>query len=97
MSKIDIFINTEDFNNPKVEIKEKLDLKVRGKIAMELGRLKSWTSMSGDDYLGSEEQINNEIQIVNELSKLPIDNEMLDRESIEEYYSRMLKLTRKLK
>ena len=97
MSKIDIFINTEDFNNPKVEITEKLDLKVRGKIAMELGRLKSWTSMGGDDYLGSEEQINNEIEIVNELSKLPIDNEMLDRESIEEYYSRMLKLTRKLK
>jgi hypothetical protein len=74
-----------------------MNLKVRGKIAMELGRLKPWTSMGGENYYGSEEQINNEIEIVNELSKLPIDNEMLYNETIEEYYSRMLKLTKKLK
>ena len=74
-----------------------MNLKVRGKIAMELGRLKPWTSMGGDNYYGSEVQIYNEIEIVNELSKLPIDNEMLYNETIEEYYSRMLKLTKKLK
>ena len=74
-----------------------MNLKVRGKIAMELGRLKPWTSMGGADYYGSEEQINNEIEIINELSKLPIDIEMLYNETIEGYYSRMLKLTRKLK
>ena len=73
-----------------------MNLKIRGKIAMELGKLRPWTSIGGENYYGSEEQINNEIEIVNELSKLPIDNEMLYNETIEEYYTRMLKLTKKL-
>ena len=72
-------------------------MNVRLKIVKELAKFREKTSFYIKDYWGSENQIKNEIEIINELDKiLNLDNEMKYNETIIEWYERMLMLTKKL-
>ena len=72
-------------------------MNVRLKIVKELAKFTERTSMYIEDYWGSENQIKNEIEIINELDKiLNLDNEMKYDETIVEWYERMLMKSRKL-
>ena len=71
-------------------------MNVRLKIVKELAKFTERTSMYIEDYWGSENQIKNEIEIINELDKiLNLDNEMKYDETIVEWYERMLMKSRK--
>ena len=59
---------------------------LRNKIKFEVEKL------SIDYYWGTEEQISNEIDIINRLKKIGVDTEMEDRETIVDFYIRMLRL-----
>ena len=48
--------------------------------------------LSIDYYWGTEEQISNEIDIINRLKKIGIDTEMEDRETVVDFYIRILRL-----
>ena len=70
-------------------------MNVRLKIVKELAKFREKTSFYIKDYWGSENQIKNEIEIINELDKiLNLDNEMKYNETIIEWYERMLMLTK---
>jgi len=72
-------------------------MNVRLKIVKELAKFREKTSFYIKDYWGSENQIKNEIEIINELDKIVnLDNEMKYNETIIEWYERMLMLTKKL-
>lgn len=59
---------------------------LRNKIKFEVEKL------SIDYYWGTEEQISNEIDIINRLKKIGIDTEMENKETIVDFYIRMLRL-----
>jgi len=59
---------------------------LRGRIKFEISKLEI------DYYWGTEEQISNEIYIIDALKRMGIDTEMLDRETIVDFYVRMLRL-----
>ena len=70
-------------------------MNVRLEIVKELAKFRERTSFYIEDYWGSEEQIKNEINIINELDKITnLDNEMKYNETIVEWYERMLKITK---
>jgi len=72
-------------------------MNVRLKIVKELAKFRERTSKYVENYWGSEDQIKNEIEIINELDKiLNLDNEMKYDETIVEWYERMLMKSRKL-
>ena len=72
-------------------------MNVRLKIVKELAKFTERTSMYIEDYWGSEDQIKNEIEIINELDKiLNLNNEMKYDETLVEWYERMLMKSRKL-
>jgi len=70
-------------------------MNVRLKIVKELAKFRERTSFYIEDYWGSEEQIENEIKIINELDKIVnLNNEMKYNETIVEWLERMLKITK---
>ena len=58
---------------------------LRTKIKHEIEKL------SIDYYWGTEEQISNEIDIINRLKKMGVDTEMKNKETVVEFYNRILK------
>ena len=72
-------------------------MNVRLEIVKELSKFRERTSFYIKDYWGSEEQIQREIKIINELNKISnLDNEMKHLETIVEWYERMLKITKQI-
>jgi hypothetical protein len=72
--------------------------KLRVQIVKELSKFEKNTSFYKEDYWGSEEQIENETNILTELLEL-LDEEVVemgDREDLVEWFRRMLKETRNL-
>lgn len=61
-------------------------MNLRKKIKFEVEKL------SIDYYWGTEEQISNEIDIIKRLKRIGVDTEMEDRETIVDFYIRMLRL-----
>ena len=72
-------------------------MNVRLEIVKELSKFRERTSFYIKDYWGSEEQIQREIKIINELNKISnLDIEMKHLETIVEWYERMLKITKQI-
>ena len=70
-------------------------MNVRLEIVKELAKFRERTSIYIEDYWGSDEQIENEIKIINELAKIVnLNNEMKYNETIVEWLERMLKITK---
>tara|TARA_B110000483_G_C17907545_1_gene431773 strand:- start:240 stop:485 length:246 start_codon:yes stop_codon:yes gene_type:complete len=70
-------------------------MNVRLEIVKELSKFRERTSFYIKDYWGSEEQIQREIKIINQLNKISnLDIEMKHLETIVEWYERMLKITK---
>ena len=72
--------------------------KLRLQIVKELSKFERNTSFYNEDYLGTEQQIENETNILSELLECIDENvvEIRNGEDIVEWYRRMLKETRVL-